>query len=79
MKQIMGIQKKQSGINHNLDGIDDINFNWDSFETMALVYNEKILLLEQALNKLSIMDDAKLIIRICSEIRLMRNKLKQRR
>ncbi len=77
MKQIMGIQKK-TVVNHNISGIDDeMDYNWDSFETMEKVYTEKIQEREQTLNKLTIMDDAKLIIRIYTEIRLMRKRLKR--
>ena len=54
-----------------------MDYNWDSFETMEKVYTEKIQEHEQTLNKLTIMDDAKLIIRIYTEIRLMRKRLKR--
>lgn len=77
MKQIMGTQRKQTVVNRNISGIDEMDYNWDSFETMAQVYTEKIQEHEQTLNKLTIMDDAKLIIRICNEIRQMRRKLKR--
>lgn len=77
MKQIMGTQRKQTVVNRNISGIDKMDYNWDSFETMAQVYTEKIQEHEQTLNKLTIMDDAKLIIRICNEIRQMRRKLKR--
>ena len=77
MKQVMGTQKKQSVINQNISGIDEMDYNWDSFETMKQVYTEKIKEHEQTLNKLTIMDDAKLIIRIYTEIRLMRKRLKR--
>ena len=42
MKQVMGTQKKQSVINQNISGIDEMDYNWDSFETMKQVYTEKI-------------------------------------
>lgn len=73
----MGIQKKQTVVNRNISGIDEMDYNWDSFETMKQVYTKKIQEHEQTLNKLTIMDDAKLIIRICNEIRQMRRKLKR--
>lgn len=73
----MGIQKKQTVVNRNISGINEMDYNWDSFETMKQVYTEKIQEHEQTLNKLTIMDDAKLIIRICNEIRQMRRKLKR--
>lgn len=77
MKQVMSIQKKQSVINHNISGIDEMEYNWDSFETMEQIYSEKIQEHEQTLNKLTIMDDAKMIIRIYTEIRHMRKRLKR--
>ena len=75
MKQIMGTHKKQTIVNRNISGVEELDYNWDSFETMKEVYTGKIQEHEQNLDKLTIMDDAKLIIRICNEIRFMRRRL----
>jgi hypothetical protein len=44
---------------------------------MAQVYVEKIKQHEQTLNQLTIMDDAKLIIHLCDEIKLMKRRVKR--
>ena len=78
MKQVMGIQKKQNIINCNISNIAEIDYNWDSFEIIELVLTEKIRQHHETLNKLTIMDDAKLIIRICTEIRHMTRRINRR-
>jgi hypothetical protein len=77
MKQVMGIEKKQDCINHSIAAIDDADYNWDSFEIMAVAYTEKIQQHEQTLNTLTIMDDAQVIIRICNEIKFMKTRLRR--
>ena len=77
MKQVMSEPKKQNCINRSIEGIADADYNWDSFEVMAEAYTEKIQQHEQTLTQLTIMDDAKLIISICTEIKLMKTRLRR--
>ena len=78
MKQLMGIKKVNVPLPQSIEGIEDYNFNWDSFETMAGFYIEQIKKTEVLLNRLSIMDDTKLVIKLCGKIIAMKKKLKGR-
>lgn len=78
MKQIMGTKKRTARLNIIAADISSANFNWDSFETMAAFYTEEIKKVNEVLNQLSIMDDAKLIINLCGKIKLMKEKLRRR-
>ena len=77
MKQGISGQKSQHCVNRSIAEIKDADYNWDSFEIMAQAYLEKIKEHEQTLNQLIIMDDAKLIIHLCDEIKLMKRRVKR--
>lgn len=78
MKQIMSTKKRTARLNIIAADISSANFNWDSFETMAAFYTEEIKKVNEVLNQLSIMDDAKLIINLCGKIKLMKEKLRRK-
>jgi len=71
MKQTMGTKKRTTLLNLAVD----TDFNWDSFETMTAFYTAEIKKASDALNQLSIMDDAKQIVILCGKIKLMKKKL----
>jgi hypothetical protein len=71
MKQTMG-NKKRTPLLHLSVNAD---FNWDSVETMITFYKAEIKKANDALNQLSIMDDAKQIVILCGKIKLMKKKL----
>lgn len=72
----MASKKTITRINHTITGIDDADYNWDSFETMATFYNAEIKKAHESLNQLSVMEDAREIIKWCGKIKLMKAKLK---
>ena len=77
-QQTMGIKKTTARLNIIAADITGENFNWDSFETMAAFYTEEIKKVNESLDKLSIMDDARLIINLCGKIKLMKEKLRRK-
>ena len=77
-QQTMGIKKTTARLNIIAADIAGENFNWDSFETMAAFYTEEIKKVNESLDKLSIMDDARLIINLCGKIKLMKEKLRRK-
>ncbi len=79
MKQQTMITKKRTArLTIIAADITGTNFNWDSFETMAAFYTGEIKKINESLNQLSIMDDAKLIVNLCGKIKLMKEKLRRR-
>jgi hypothetical protein len=79
MKQVMGTSKKAGRLQQTINSITDTSYNWDSLETRALFYKEKIKKYRQSLNQLSIMGDAKTIISLCGKIKAMQQKLRLRK
>jgi predicted Rossmann-fold nucleotide-binding protein len=76
MKQ-MASKKTGIHINNNvITGIDDADYKWDSLETMVSFYNAEIKKANESLNQLSVMEDAKAIIDLCSKIKGLKLKLK---
>jgi hypothetical protein len=73
MKQTMGTKKRANA----LQIAADTDFNWDSFETRANFYTEEIKKINESLNRLSIMDDARQIVTLCGKLKLMKNKLRR--
>ena len=53
----------------------DADFNWDSIETMRAFYSAEIKKSVEVLNQLSILDDAKKIIDLCSSIKSMKRRM----
>jgi hypothetical protein len=72
----MASKKKITRINNAVAGIGDANYNWDSFETMATFYKAEIKKAHESLNQLSVMEDARDIIKLCAKIKSMKSKLK---
>lgn len=75
MKQ-MASKKTITHINNVITGVDDTDYNWDSFETMVAFYNAEIKKANESLNQLSVMEDAREIINLCSKIKTLKAKLK---
>lgn len=71
----MASKKTVARINHPINDID-ANYNWDSFETMATFYKAEIKKAHESLNQLSVMEDARDIIKLCGKIKAMKLKLK---
>lgn len=74
MKQTMATKKRATA----LQLAADTDFNWDSFETRAAFYTEEIKKINESLNRLSIMDDARQIITLCGKLKLLKDKLRRR-
>jgi hypothetical protein len=77
MKQIMGTKKEVARLKESFIGSVSSSINYDSFETMAVFYTAQIKKTEDLLNTLSIMDDTKLVIKLCSKVIAMKKKLKR--
>lgn len=71
MKQLMATKKRTALLNLDIDA----DFNWDSVETMRAFYSAEIKKACDALNQLSILDDAKKIIDLCSSIKTMKRRM----
>jgi len=71
MKQTMGTKKRTPLLNIAVDA----DFNWDSIETMRAFYSAEIKKSVEVLNQLSILDDAKKIIDLCSSIKSMKRRM----
>lgn len=77
MKEFMHAKKAVSSLPAPVISIDNSPLHYDSFEIMAVFYAEEIKKAEETLNRLSIMDDARVIIKLCSKVIDMKKKLKR--
>jgi hypothetical protein len=71
MKQTMATKKRTAMLHLDVDA----DFNWDSIETMRAFYTAEIKKAFEVLNKLSVLEDAKEIISLCSKIKIMKKKV----
>jgi hypothetical protein len=77
MKALIYAKKAVTSLPAPFVGIDTPILHYDSFEIMAVFYADQIKKTEEALNRLSITDDAKLVIKLCSKVIDMKKKLRR--